>query len=114
MPGWLAGLRSFPPSPPVKAGCIGGQWFANAIRYYRYHQPLFEPHFNATSWVIGELLKFNSANWWAFPLEYKVFNKYNYFVNVILLNQMKEKRNNLGKKKKKKQERESFLLKVRR
>ena len=27
----LAGLRSFPPSPPVKSGHTGGLWFANAI-----------------------------------------------------------------------------------
>ena len=26
-----------------------------------------EPHFKATRWVIGELLKFNTANWLAFP-----------------------------------------------
>ena len=38
---------------------------------------LAEPHFKATRRVIGELLKVNTANWRAFPLKYKVFNKYN-------------------------------------
>ena len=38
---------------------------------------LAEPHFKATKWVLGELLKFNTANWVAFPLKYKVFDKYN-------------------------------------
>ena len=36
-----------------------------------------EPHFKATMWVLGELLKFNRANWLASPLKYKAFNKYN-------------------------------------
>ena len=36
-----------------------------------------EPHFKATRRVIGELLKVNTANWLAFPLKYKVFDKYN-------------------------------------
>ena len=35
------------------------------------------PHFKATRQVRGELLKFNTANWLAFPLRYKVFDKYN-------------------------------------
>ena len=38
---------------------------------------LAEPHFKATRWVIGELLKVNTANWLAFHLKYKVFDKYN-------------------------------------
>ena len=38
---------------------------------------LAEPHFKATRWFIGELLKFNTANWQAFPLKYKSFDKYN-------------------------------------
>ena len=38
---------------------------------------LAEPHFKATWWVIGELLKVNTANWQAFPLKYEVFDKYN-------------------------------------
>ena len=38
---------------------------------------LAEPHFKATRWVIGELLKFNTANWLASPLKYKAFDKYN-------------------------------------
>ena len=38
-----------------------------------------EPHFKATRWVIGELSKVNTANWQAFPLKYKVFDKYNSF-----------------------------------
>ena len=29
-----------------------------------------EPHFKATRRVIGELLKFNTVNWQAFPLKY--------------------------------------------
>ena len=37
---------------------------------------LAELHFKATRWVIGELLKVNTANWIAFPLKYKVFDKY--------------------------------------
>ena len=28
---------------------------------------LAEPHFKATRWFIGELLKFNTSNWLAFP-----------------------------------------------
>ena len=35
------------------------------------------PHFDATRWVIGELLKFNTTNWLAFPFKYKAFNKCN-------------------------------------
>ena len=31
---------------------------------------LTEQHFKATRWVIGELLKFNTANWRAFPDKY--------------------------------------------
>ena len=38
---------------------------------------LDEPPFKAPRWVIGELLKVNTANWLAFPLKYKVFDKYN-------------------------------------
>ena len=38
---------------------------------------LAELHFKATRRVIGELLKVNTANWLAFSLKYKVFNKYN-------------------------------------
>ena len=38
---------------------------------------LAEQHFKATRWVLGELLKVNTANWLAFPLKYKVYNKYN-------------------------------------
>ena len=38
---------------------------------------LAEAHFKATRWVIGELLKFNTANWLAFSLKYKAFDKYN-------------------------------------
>ena len=38
---------------------------------------LAEPHFKATRWVLGELIKFNTANWLTFPLKYKVFDKYN-------------------------------------
>ena len=38
---------------------------------------LAEPHFKDTRWIIGELLKFNTANWLAFPLKYKAFDKYN-------------------------------------
>ena len=29
---------------------------------------LAEPHFKATRWVLGELSKFNTANWLAFPI----------------------------------------------
>ena len=36
-----------------------------------------EPHFKATRWILGKLLKFNTANWLAFPLKYKAFKKYN-------------------------------------
>ena len=36
-----------------------------------------EPHFKATRRVLGELLKVNMANWLAFPLKYKVFDKHN-------------------------------------
>ena len=36
-----------------------------------------EPHFKATRWVLGELLIFNTANWLAFPLKRKAFDKYN-------------------------------------
>ena len=38
---------------------------------------LAESHFKATGWVICELLKVNTANWQAFPLKYKVFDRYN-------------------------------------
>ena len=40
---------------------------------------LAEPYFKATRWVIGELLKFNTANWLIFPLKCKAFDKYNTF-----------------------------------
>ena len=36
-----------------------------------------EPHFKATMWILGELLKFNTANWQLSPLKYKAFDKYN-------------------------------------
>ena len=36
-----------------------------------------EQHFKAAGWVIGEVLGVNTANWLAFPLKYKVFDKYN-------------------------------------
>ena len=38
---------------------------------------LAEPHFKATRWVIGELLKVNTGSWLAFHLKYKIFEKYN-------------------------------------
>ena len=38
---------------------------------------LAEPHFKETRWVTGELLKVNTTNWAAFPLRFKVFDKYN-------------------------------------
>ena len=38
---------------------------------------LAEPHFKTSRWVIGELLKFHTANWLAFPLKCKAFDKYN-------------------------------------
>ena len=43
---------------------------------------LAEPHFKATRWVIGKLLKVNTANWLAFPLKYEVFDKYNAFATI--------------------------------
>ena len=85
-----------------------------------------ESHFNATRWVLGELLKFNTANWITFPLKYKAFDKYNTSTkkkkkkmtlncrvwvnkinnNILLLNKRKKQRkNNSGNK----QERESLL-----
>ena len=85
---------------------------------------LAEPHFKATKWVIGELLKVNTANWQAFPLKYKVFDKYNASAtkkrtlnchvcvnkinnNILLLNKRKKQRkNNSGKS----QERESLSV----
>ena len=36
-----------------------------------------EQHFRATTWIIGELLKVNTANWLAFLLKYEVFDKFN-------------------------------------
>ena len=36
---------------------------------------LAEPHFKATRWVLGELLKFNTSNWLAFPLKYNTSTK---------------------------------------
>ena len=33
---------------------------------------LTEPHFKATRWLIGELLKFTTANWLAFPAQIQV------------------------------------------
>ena len=80
---------------------------------------LAEPHFKATRWVIGELLKVNTANWLAFPLKYEVFDNsfhnknrilncriwVNKINNNILLKQRKGK-NNSGKS----QERESFSV----
>ena len=38
---------------------------------------LAEPHFKTTRWVLGELLKFNTTNWQAFPLKYNAFDKFN-------------------------------------
>ena len=40
---------------------------------------LAEPHFKANRWVVCELLKVDTANWPAFPLKYRVFDKYNTF-----------------------------------
>ena len=67
-----------------------------------------EPHFKATWWVLGELLKFNTVNWQASPLKYKAFDKYNtsttkkrtlnccvwvnkIYNNILLLNKRKKK-----------------------
>ena len=47
---------------------------------------IVEPHFKVTRWVIGELLKFNTANWIAFPIEYKAFEKYNIRLQKKTLN----------------------------
>ena len=38
---------------------------------------IVEPDFKASRWVLGESLKFNTANWLAFPLKYEVLDKYN-------------------------------------
>ena len=71
---------------------------------------LAEPHFKATRWVLCELLIFNTANWQAFPLKYKAFDKYNTYTkkkdtrhcrvwvnkinnNILLLNKRKKQRN---------------------
>ena len=71
---------------------------------------LAEPHFKATRWIIGKLLKVNTANWPSFPLKYKVFDKYNTSTtkkrtmncrvwvnkinnNILLLNKRKKQRN---------------------
>ena len=70
---------------------------------------LAELHFKAIRWIIGELLKVNTANWLAFPLKYKVFDKYNNSTtnkrtlncrvwvnkidnNILLLNKRKKQR----------------------
>ena len=75
---------------------------------------LAEPHFKATWWVLGELLKVNTVNWLAFPMKYKAFNKYNTSTtkkrtlncrvwvnkinnNILLLNKRKKQKNNSGK-----------------
>ena len=72
---------------------------------------LAEPHFKATRWVIGELLKVSTANWLALPLKYYVFDNYNTSTtkkrtlncrtwvnkinnNIILLNKRKKQRKN--------------------
>ena len=89
---------------------------------------LAEPHLKATRWVIGELLKVNTANWPAFPLKYKIIYKYNTSTtkkgtlncrvwvnninnNIPLLNKRRKQRkgkkqNNSGKS----QERESLSV----
>ena len=46
MPIGLVGCRSFRQVHKLKLDILGGLWF-----YYRYHQPLVEPHFKTASWV---------------------------------------------------------------
>ena len=69
---------------------------------------LAEPHFKATRQVVGELLKVNTANWVAFPLKYKIFEKQFFTIkkwtlncrvwvnkinnNILLLNKRKKQR----------------------
>ena len=68
-------MLSFPLSPPVKARHI--RWPA-LFNVTDITNSLSESHFKATMWVIVELSKFNTANWQASPLKYKVFDKCNF------------------------------------
>ena len=51
---------------------------------------LAEPHFKATRWVIGELLKVNTANWLAFPSNTRSMT------NTILPQKKKKKKKKKG------------------
>ena len=54
-----------------------GYGLPNAIYVTDITNSQADPHFKAAGRVIGELFKFNTANWLAFHLKYKVFDKYN-------------------------------------
>ena len=61
----------------LKQGTDVGCGFLTLFNVTDITNSLAEPDFKATRWVIGELLKINTANWLAFPLKHKVFDKYN-------------------------------------
>ena len=61
----------------LKQGTHVGCGFSMLFNITDITNSLGEPHFKATWWVLGELLKFNTANCLAFPLKYKAFHEYN-------------------------------------
>ena len=74
--GLLVAVRS-PQLHQLKRGTHVGCGLPMLFNIIDITNSLAEPHFKATKWVIGELLKVNTANWLAFPFKYKIFDKYN-------------------------------------
>ena len=61
----------------LKQGPHVGCGLLTLLNFTDITNPLAESLFKATRWVLGELLKVNTANWLAFPFKYKAFDKYN-------------------------------------
>ena len=69
----FAGLQGAVSSPQIhqlKQGSHVGCGLPMLLNITDITNSLAEPHFKASRWVIGELLKVNTANWLAFPLKY--------------------------------------------
>ena len=77
MPHSLAGCHSSHQVHQLKHSTLVACGLPTLFNITDMTNSLAEPHFKATRWVIGELLKFNTANWLAFSLKYKAFDKYN-------------------------------------
>ena len=69
----------------LKQGTHVGCGLPTLFNFTGITNSLADPHFKATRWAPGELLKWNTANWLLFPLKYKAFNKYNTSIKKRIL-----------------------------